>query len=149
MTKCTHLAMTKQLTFLLTSLNIWIMFMFMAHLCRWSALQSGAEQGSVTGSILSGYQKCCQGLQSRTAVHISLCDIRLLRGDGKEAATVTVRDEGQTPAWCRISVTYQLYISVTQTTRFQLHFMYSRVILKSDLTPHHLSCSKCVCSNIF
>ena len=101
--------------------------MFMAHLCRWSALQSGAERGSVTGSILSGYQKCCQGLQSRTAVHISLCDIRLLRGDGKEAATVTVRDEGQT----RRGVEYQLHISYVlyqchkDNYRFHLHLIYS------------------------
>ncbi|KAM4728001.1 polymeric immunoglobulin receptor [Anableps anableps] len=29
------------------------------------------------------------------SAHISLCDIRLLRDDGKDAATVTVRDEGQ------------------------------------------------------
>lgn len=57
-----------------------------------------------SGSILSSYQKCFQGLQSRTAVHISQCDSRLLRDDGKEADTVTGRDEGHT-----LVLEYQLH----------------------------------------
>lgn len=63
---------------------------------------SGGGKGSqrhcsvFTGLILSSYQKHSQGLQSGTVVHISLYDIRLLRDDGKGAATVTVRDEGHT-----------------------------------------------------
>lgn len=112
MTKCTHLPMTKQLLFLLTFLNTWMMFVSMAHLYWWSALDWVEQRKAASlfsGSILSSYQKCSQGLQSPSAVHISLYDIRLLRDDGKEAATVTVRDEGHT----LVNVTS---ISVTKTT---------------------------------
>lgn len=168
--------MTKQLTFLLTSPNTRIMIMSMAHLLQWSALDwvgRGRQHNcsAFSGSILSSYQMCCQGLQSRTAVHISLCDIRLQRDDGKEAATVTVRDEGHT-----LVLGYQLHQCHKDKFSFYLDFIYSlhRQVqysalhtlyycnsqvwrsptalsdkLKYIFYQHHPSCFKCVYSNWF
>lgn len=87
---------------------------------------SGGGKGSqrhcsvFMGLILRGYQKHCQGLQSCTVVHISLYDIRLLRDDGKGAATVTVRDEGHT-----LVLEYRFRQCHKDKYRFHLHLIYS------------------------
>lgn len=87
---------------------------------------SGGRKGSqrhssvFMGLIPSSYQTHCQGLQSCTVVHISLYDIRLLRDDGKGAATVTVRDEGHT-----LVLEYHFCQCHKDKYRFHLHLIYS------------------------
>lgn len=116
--------MIKPLT--LTSLNIWIMFMVYGPICisaqnetEWSRARR-YHCSVFSGLILSSYQKCCQGLQFHTVVHISLYDIRLLRDDGKKAATVTVRDEGHA-----LVQEYHFYGCHKDSYRFYLHCIYS------------------------
>lgn len=81
-----------------------------------------------SGLILSSYQRCCQGLQSCAAIHISLYDIRLLRDDGKEAASVTVRDEGHT-----LVLEYHLEHRVKDNHRFHINACFIYSLLKTTL----------------
>lgn len=81
-------------------------------------------------STLSCYQRHCQGLQSCTAIHISLYDIHLLRNDGMEATTVTARDEGH-----MLVLEYSLHQCHRDNYGFHVLFIYSM----STVPKHHSS----------